>query len=277
MAASSHPLESTKRTEATAAAASRIMLQKLTPGEITRAVAKIRGRYDLYHSRFRKSGRLKDAFESRYRQALRARVDVSTFLLAEISAVEELIRREETRDAERRSSDLGKPKRGFADRILEEQRERILKYPDLRFHSDAREEVRRLLGALVELERAHWLALGMALRETAYSRYSPVMIELESQLRTLASLDKDGRPAGLSRLLVQLDRFPRDYRAIDREEQEYILRTAFFLHDLVDVVDRVDANYPALGELDRGTLRQTRAHLRGMVDDFRLKEFKRKR
>src|SRR5512142_2133794 len=110
-----------------------MMLQKLTPGEITRTVAKIRDRYELYHSRFLKSWKLKGAFEDRYLQALRARVDISAFLLAELSAGGEMEGRE--------------PRQGFADRVLEEQRARILKYPLVDFHPDVREEVRRLVGA----------------------------------------------------------------------------------------------------------------------------------
>ena len=182
-------------------------------------------------------------------------MDISNFLLAEISAVEELLRREEERLSRKVRPADGRPKKGFADRILEEQREKILKYPELVFHPDAREEVRRLLGALVELERSQWLSLGMALQETAYSRSSLTMTSLEIQLRSLASLDSDGFPAALTRLMVHLNRFPRDYHAIDREEQEYILKSAFFLHELLEVMDRVDENYPDLGEQDRETLR----------------------
>ncbi len=98
------------------------------------------------------------------------------------------------------------------------------------------------------------------------------MPDLESRLRAFASLDADGQPSGLTRLLVRLNRFPRDDRAIDSEEQEYILAAAFFLHDLLKVVERVDANYPSLGEQDREVLRQVCARIRGTIEDFRLQE-----
>jgi hypothetical protein len=252
-------------------------LEKLTSGEISRTVSKILRRYDLYTRRFYKPRHLRDAFEERYIQALRDRVDISTFLLAEISAIEELIGREESQLATEERKKASRKGEGFADRVLEEQRRRIARYPQASFHPDAREEVRRLLGALVELERSHWPSLGMALRDTAYSCYSLTLTNLETQLRYLASLDSEGIPAGLTRLHVYLNRFPRDYHAIDREEQEYILKSAFLLHDLAGIVERVCTNYTNLEEPDRETLRKVQSYAQEILEDFRLKDFKRRR
>ena len=98
-------------------------MQKLTPGEISKVVVKIRERYDLYIYKYFKNRRLKLAFEDRYLEALNMGVDVSSFLLAEIGAIEELICREEEKVANgivcRAVPKQGK-KQGFADRILEE-------------------------------------------------------------------------------------------------------------------------------------------------------------
>ncbi len=67
--------------------------KKLTPTEISEVIAKIRKKYDEYVSAYYKPKSLKEAFERRYIGALRSGVDVSTFLLAEISAIEELIKK----------------------------------------------------------------------------------------------------------------------------------------------------------------------------------------
>jgi hypothetical protein len=239
-------------------------------------VEKIRKRYDEYISKFFKPRTLREAFEKRYIQALRAGVDVSSFLLAEISAIEELIEREEkrvmagpAREAEKEES--------FADKVLEENQKRIAKYPDARFHNDAGEDVRRLLGALSQLERERWPELSTALRDTMYSRNSSEMLTLDSQLRFLSSTNQEEVPQVLGRLVTQLRKFPRNYAAIDREEKEYILEAAFFLNDLFMVLERVQRVYTDMAADEKRVLEQTMAFVWGVISDFRLKDFKRKR
>jgi len=111
-------------------------------------VEKIRKRYDEYISRYFKPKSLREAFESRYIRALRGGIDVSSFLLAEISAIEELIGREEQRVMAGPARPAPAREPSFADKVLEENRKRITKYPEVPFHADAGEEVRRLVGAL---------------------------------------------------------------------------------------------------------------------------------
>jgi len=256
-----------------------MLMQKLTPGEISEVVVKIRGRYDLYVYKYFKTRKLKLAFEDRYLEALNRGVDVSSFLLAEISAIEELIRREEEKVANgvvcRAEPHQGK-KQSFADRILEEQRQMILKYEGINFHPDAGEEARRLLGGMSVLERKYWPSLTFVLRDTNYSRNSMVMMNMESQLRYLGYIDSSRASAGLSRYIYHLNSFPRDYRAIDREEQEYILQSAFLLNDLQEVLERLGLNLD-LDDDDKKCLQEITGYVKGLVDDFRLKDLKKQK
>ena len=252
-------------------------LPKLTPNEISRAVEKIRRRYDEYIYKYFKPRSIKNAFEDRYIEAIKTSTDISSFLMAEISAVEELLRREE----ERISS--GQPEEGAkesvserVERIVEENLARTRKYPDVPFHPVASEELRRLLGAMCKLEETHWEVLTTCLRDTAYYRSSLTMLNFEGKLRHLAGRGSDGVPSGLSRYLYHANRFPRNYLAIDREEKEYILESAFLLHDLSEILERVESNYPHLDESSRGGLKEIQAYIQGIIRDFRLKEFKRK-
>ena len=97
----------------------RVIPRKLTPGEITAVVEKIRKKYDEYIGTYFKPKSLREAFEERYLRSLRASVDISSFLLAEIGAIEELIGREEERivaraarrapPRHRRQGDRGEP------------------------------------------------------------------------------------------------------------------------------------------------------------------------
>ena len=250
--------------------------KKLTPGEISSSMEKIRKRYDEYISKFFKHRSLREAFERRYMKALRAGIDISSFLIAEISAIEELITREEQRVM------AGPPRAGaekepsFADKVLEENRKRIERYPDVQFHNDAGEEVRRLVGALSKLEKDHWPELTRALRDTMYAMNSAEMLALDSQLRFLASSNREEIPPFLSRLVSQLGKFPRNYAAIDREEKEYLLEAGFFLNDLLTVLERVQRVYTEMGAAERKTLEEKRAIVGEIINDFRLKDFKRR-
>jgi len=251
-------------------------MHKLTPFEISSAVEKIRRRYDEYTFKYLKPRTIRNAFEDRYIEAIKSSGDISSFLVAEIEAVEELIRREEQKAG--RPGEPGKQSvTERVERVVQENLERIRRYPDVPLHPVASEELRRLMGAMIRLEEKHWPALSACLRSTAYFRSSPAMVQFENQLRGLAGRGSDGVPSGLSRYVYHANHFPRDYLAIDREEKQYILESAFLLHDLDEVLERVVEGYPQLDESSRAGLKETQAYIQGVIRDFRLKEFKRKR
>jgi hypothetical protein len=251
-------------------------LDKLSPEEISKVVAKIRQRYDEYIFKFFKPKTVKFAFEERYAEVLQKRRDISTFLMAEIEAVQELIKREEAKvmagpQAEQERESIA----DRVERIYQQNLEKIRKYPEVDIHPTANEEIKRLVGALDTLDRDHWPRLVNILRNTTYSRGSMTMINMESQLRYLGSPGVDRVPGALSRYLYHLNRFPRDYPAIDREEKEYILESAFFLHDLNEILGRALANFPRLGDKQKQGLREIQAYVNGMIQDFRVRDLKR--
>ncbi len=255
-------------------------VKKLTPGEISAAVKRIREKYDEYIYKYFKPKTLRGAFEERYLDALKRNVDISSFLLAEISAIEELIAKEEERVARnpfKRITPQRETKKGFADKIMEEHAKKIEKYDNIDIHPDANPEVCRLLGALNELDIKYWGPLTVVLRNTSYSMNSPGMINMESQLRYLGNLTDAGVPQRLERYLGLLRAFPRDYHAIDREEKEYILEVSFFLHDLKDVLDVVYENYQNVEIINLKDLETIMDFVDGIIEDFRLKELKRKK
>lgn len=250
--------------------------RKLTPGEITSSIEKIRRKYDEYVEKYFKPSSLRKAFEARYLTALRAKVDVSSFLLAEISAIQELTAREEERI---RLGPVPPPEKvqSYADKVLEENRARIAGYRDIVFNADAAEEVRRLAGALTDLAGERWQDLAGALVDTMYAMSSSEMLSMDSQLRSLASSDGEEAPLILNRLVVQLRKFPRSHSAIDREEKEYILQAAFFLHDLLEILKRVKEVNTEISAPRQKVVEDAIASVWGIISDFRLKDLKRKR
>jgi hypothetical protein len=253
-------------------------LQKLSPNEIIRVVAKIRQRYDEYIFKYFKPPTVKFAFEERYAEVLQKRMDISSFLMAEIEAIQELIKREE--DKVRSGSQGEEGRESLADRverIYQENLEKIRKYPEIEIHPTANEEIKRLVGALNTLDSEHWPRLLEILRDTSYSQGSMTMVNMEGKLRYLGSPGVDRVPGALSRYLYHLNRFPRDYPAIDREEKEYILESAFFLHDLNEILGRALANYPRLREEQKQGLQEIQRYVNGMIQDFRVKDLKRQK
>ena len=235
-------------------------------------------KYDEYHYKYFKSTKFKQQFEERYINALKSGVDISAFLLAEIEAIEELLKREEERVlAQGPPKENGLPQQSFADKIIEENRQKILKYPEINFHQDASEEIRRLYGALNKLEQEYWPSLYNVLRNTVYSMNTRIMMNMEAQLNALGGTGKDGVSARLDRYIARLNRFPRDYKAIDKEEKDYLLEVAFFLHSLVETLTEAKVKYHAfLGEAEKTQLDEVINYVTDLLVDFRLKDLKRK-
>jgi len=252
-----------------------MVMQKLTPGEISQTVAKIRQKYEDYLYKFLKPRRVKEAFEVRYVQALRDVLDISSFLLAEIGAVQELISREEARVAG--PVRVNRPRRrgmSATDRILEEHRQKLVEYPDIEFHVGAHEEIRRMLGALDVLFSTSWGDLIGALRATSYANTSTTMSKLENDLRYLGYVDSDGVCGALTRYVTLLQQFPRDYNAVEREENNYLRRASVFLHEFKDVLLHILEAYPQMEPGDRARVQEVHEYVQGLIVNFRFSGLK---
>jgi hypothetical protein len=206
-------------------------------------------------------------------------MDMNGFLRAEIDVIDELIRKAEAKlkaPAPRSRRD-GAQRRDFADRVLDQFRERIAKYPDVPFSHQANPEIRRLVGALNILEDEHLDAFHDGLRNTSYNSGSREMIELEGRLRDMGrALAHDKIPPRLNRYVVLLAAFPRDYGAIDREEKAFLFEAGYLLHDMREVIARATETYPDLGVREREQLQVVDEYISGVIDDFRLKDFTRR-
>jgi hypothetical protein len=252
-------------------------IKKLSPTEIKDTVEKIRKKYDEYAFKYFKSIQHKNNFEDRYIGALKSGVDISSFLLAEIGAIMELVKREEDKVLEKKTPKSGPPQPGFADRILEENRKRIEKYPALEIHQDAPEEIQRLFGALNRLELEYWPDLYAPLRSTSFSLNTKTMIALENQLHQLAGRGKDGISVRLERYVARLKRFPRDYGLIEKDEKDYLLEAAFLLHELADILTTALGKHETVFSVEeKNKVTEILEYINGLLTDFRLKELKRR-
>jgi hypothetical protein len=250
--------------------------KRLTRTEIELALDKILKRYDEYIYRFFKSAKLKTAFEERYFSAVRNGMDLGQFLSIEVGVIEELLKKADDKLNQEPISTGSTKREGFADKVIKELQAKIEKYSDIRVHNNANPEVRRLVGAINDLDQKYMPELQDALKNTNYAFNSQIMMSLDSQLRSFTSSGNDLVPARLTRYITLMNVFPRDYHAVDREEKSFILEASFFLHDLLDILTQVKSDYKLLTTIEADKLKRVTSYVEGVIEDFRLKDFKRR-
>jgi hypothetical protein len=136
------------------------MNQKLRPEEIDKLLAKIRERYIEYGQRMGERFFNLQAFNARYAEALRKRIDMQTFLYAEVMALEDRKRQCEEKEREIRI----RTDKTFTRKIelmLEGMADRIRSYPELYTQEGLPFEARHLCGALDLFHERDWLTVGM--------------------------------------------------------------------------------------------------------------------
>ena len=243
---------------------------KLSPKEVEKALERLRKSYDDYIITYMAPIDEKSAFEDRYITALHARVDLTRFIRDEIAHLEGLKQTGEiqkVRQARRAPENAEKP-RGFADKVMEELEKKIAHYPEIDFHDDASPEVKKLYGALGELDVLHWAVLAKFIRKV---HSSTVSYNLENRLLRMVTLGEDNVPPELERYLFLLKQNGRYTSELFRESQECIKRVAFFLHDLRIILQECQER----GLTDDKEVDDAIHYVENIISDFRLKDLKR--
>ncbi len=252
--------------------------KKLRPVEIEAAINGIRKKYHDYRVEFLKPPEAEYLFEDRYIEALKARIDLDRFILDEIRLVETLINDEkekktieEQRQAAGRSRRKASAKRqkSIADRIFDENRDKIRKYLKFGLEDDDVYEIDKLYGAVKEFETTYWLDVEKVLKKLYTSRYSGPRRELEKRLFEITLEGSEGYPASLVKIRTLLDRYPREYSVLQRETQRCMLEVSFFLHFLHDELFKIrDDEILDNGEKEAVELSLRFVH--NVIQDFRL-------
>lgn len=219
-----------------------------------------------------------ESFEDRYIQAMRARLDLALFLHAEMTVVEELIKNEQDHiNAEQQKTLRKKQEReqsqSLADRVLEENRRRIAKYPPMQIHPEASEEIERLFNCLNTFEREFWPEVEKYMRSAYTTSVLSPRMRLEEKIITLCRPTAAGLPPRLSRYRTLFDWVPRNALEIEKEGKKCLLDAAFFLHDLVDVITEMKKS-GNLQSFELENVDKLLGYVHTLLDDFRLKDFK---
>lgn len=248
----------------------------LSEEEIERAVRKIRQLYDDYIVTYTKPLRLKNGFEDRYFQARKSRIDLARFVFAELEVIRRLKQQAEQkhiRDEEKRFKKRAGVRQtlDLADRVLEQHRKQIEKYPDLPMDSRASTEIKKLFGALDSLEKQFWPPFESLLRRIYPSYYANPRVELEPRIYALCP-GAGSSPPILGRYEALLLRIPRSQTDVEWEEKHLLIEAAFLLHGFVT----------ALGELpledctdeEREMVEKLQDYVHILITDFRLTDLK---
>lgn len=253
----------------------------LSEQEIKGALDKIREKYDTLIVKHGKNPEMRNSFEDRYYALLQSRGDVTTFIKAEMEALIELFERIDAEEAAKKKAEEAKirarnqpaepPKKSIADRIMEENEERIKKYPVIKIHDDASEELEHLLGAMEILDKKHWMGCEKLLKKNIPGRNQGAMYKLQSKLFTFLSARKNALPTVLSRYETLLYQNPKDMRALQVERKNVLIQAAFFLHELIKVL-QLSEEYCT--EKENEIIEEAVVFARQMLDDFRLRGFR---
>ncbi|MDC7241118.1 MAG: hypothetical protein PQJ50_12250 [Spirochaetales bacterium] len=248
---------------------SRKKSSKLSSKEVEAALTRIRKGYDDYIISYMAAIDEKSAFEDRYITALHARVDLTRFIKDEIEHLQALTRERENEKASMSLRVKAPPvdKRSFADKIMAELEKKIEKYPEMDIHEEASIEVKKLYGALNELDVLHWGGISNFIRKV-YS--STVSYELENRLLRMTTMGEDNVPPELERYLFLLKQRHQYSSELFREAQECIKRASFFLNELKRILEECQ---------DRGLMDENveiaYKYVENIISDFRLKDLKR--
>ena len=259
--------------------------------EIDGLVKKLRERYKEYSEKHNRTWFDLDAFDRRLSMAIRSRMNLEGFILAEISNFEKLKERYDKKKREKENS-FSKE----VNKIIEENTARIKKYPAILFHSRCDIEISHFYGALshlaIELFPVFWL---IAPDGSIKNRVN----EIEGRLSQLAVPRGEKQPLRIADHVLMLNRPGVKDIEIEKDRNDYLKEGAFLLHEVIEFCDWLieikndEWNYPIQfrklfieeGRKKRifenfrdmtgfGAILKVREYALSVIDDFRLSAFK---
>lgn len=263
----------------------------LSHEEIDRLIEKLREKYDNYASTHDPRWFNRTLFEERLLVAMKNKMNLEGFILAEISNFEKIV---EKYDKKKKPKTFTKE----VERIIEENEARIKKYPPIEFHPRCGMEIARCYGALNELAQYYFPVLPALMTDSILKNKS---FHLEERLHFLGMPRGNKQSKRIEDHELVLSRKNVDEIEIERDKNDYLKETAFLLHDLIDFCSRLlEMRNPEWEtplqiqnlHLDESRMKKALEFLRDltgygailkiqeyaqrMIDDFRLTAFKKK-
>lgn len=262
----------------------------LTGKEIDSLILKIRNQYRENAQEYSEKWFSLSAFEERLDLALKSKMDMESFLLAEVSNLEKI--KERFQEKQKKSQFQSK-----LDTIAEERHQKIENYPEGEIHPRASEELSRFYGAMGHCFRLYLPALNLVLRGFEEEEQ---LFRLERELAMIAKPQGKNPPPRIEDHQALLNTPGIPDIEIEKNRNRILMDGAFVLHDLVSMTDRLIAyrhqlwDEPVLlehshaekedlqemkelfeGKTGYGIFLDAREFCQDVLDNFRLGAFKR--
>ena len=199
----------------------------LSEKEIHTLIEKLRDKYRTYGKQHSPRWFDINAFDDRLQIALRNRMNLEGFILAEITNFEKVREKYEKKRAVRPFSER-------VDRIIEENLERIKKYPRILFHSNMGVEISHFYGAGADLTHFIFPIIGYIVRDEPGKT---IIKRFEEKMDFLFYFQGEKYSKRIEDHALLLSRRGVKEIEIEKDKNEYMKEAAFVLHDIIDYLD----------------------------------------
>lgn len=196
----------------------------LSQNEIHTLIEKLRAKYLDYAEKFNPKWFSIDAFEDRMQMALRNRMNLEAFILAEISNFEKIKEKYESQKNQTSFSDK-------VDKIIEEQLEKIKKYPYIDIHPRAGIEIKHLYGVLIDISSNYFPIFWSIIQDSSLRNRLHI---LEEELSNLAAPRKNNLSKKVEDYYLLVSRPRVSDLEIEKGQNNLLKESAFVLHKIVD-------------------------------------------
>jgi len=279
-------------------------MKDLSQTEINAVLSKVRSKYDLLFRTYKKSRVLSEMFEERYKDAIKTKLDIMNFLKAEIDVVDDIIKKEEEKkiqeDKLKEEEAIQTKKRNeielsIAEKLQQEYRQKILKYPSAMMSVELDEELDHLIGTMRDFLNSYLPALTYIYREKAHTFEGEKLNMLYDKV--VIQYDYKGDAPITRRLITAYKQ--NDSKRMDTERNFVMKETAFLFNELMEelqeVLDKNSIPFPSNRIILPKTLSQESKftkifdnktfkdafiivfeQLKQIITDFRIKDIKKK-
>jgi hypothetical protein len=204
----------------------------LSDKEIDLLINKVRERYKESFMEYKSRLFNVEAFEDRLQTALRKRMNLEGFILAEIANFEQLKQKiEEDRNPKKQEESAFSKQ---VNRIFEENTAKIKKYKGIQFHPLADIEIMHLYGALSEFIQYYFSILWIILNDY---QYKEKVHTLDHRFSEFAVSRNKRHPKRIEDHITVLSRKDAKEIEIERDKNNFLKESAFLLHEVIDFMD----------------------------------------
>lgn len=226
--------------------------------DIDAVVKKLKSLYGRYAEQYGPKLFNLRGFEDRYRDALINKLNLNAFLHAEITVFEVLKKKVENNGNSGQSQSYSE----IADKIIEENLERVRKYRCIDFHPEAEEETKYLMGAVTDFYYEVWDKVAGLLKPLGFSDF---LQKLENDFSYYVVPTRGSYSRAIEDYMLVLSRKnPKDN---ERASVNCIKYGGILLNNCLKAIND---GLNATGNLSLNELKGYKDILVRIIDDFRL-------